>query len=67
MMDFKRGEWCEVMDGLYWRFINKNRNFFLTNPRLSLMVSSFDKMDAIRKERIVAMAEDFISEHTHED
>ena len=67
MMDFKRGEWCEIMDGLYWRFINKNRNFFLTNPRLSLMVSSFDKMDAIRKERIVAMAEDFISEHTHED
>jgi len=67
MMDFKRGEWCEVMDGLYWRFINKNRDFFLTNPRLSLMVSSFDKMDAIRKERIVGMAENFIFEHTHED
>ena len=67
MMDFKRGEWCEVMDGLYWRFINKNRDFFLTNPRLSLMVSSFDKMDSIRKERIVGMAENFIFEHTHED
>ena len=65
-MDFKRGEWCEIMDGLYWRFINKNRNFFLTNPRLSLMVSSFDKMNVTRKERIVAMAEDFISEHTYE-
>ena len=24
MMDFKRGEWCEIMDGLYWRFIKKN-------------------------------------------
>ncbi len=67
MMDFKKGEWCEIMDGLYWRFINKNRDFFLTNPRLSLMVSSFDKMDAIRKERIVGMAEDFIFEHTYED
>ena len=22
MMDFKKGEWCNTMDGLYWRFIN---------------------------------------------
>ena len=21
MMDFKKGEWCNTMDGLYWRFI----------------------------------------------
>ena len=28
MMDFKRGKWCDTMDGLYWNFINKNRNFF---------------------------------------
>ena len=28
MMDFKKGEWCNVMDGLYWNFINKNRKFF---------------------------------------
>ena len=20
MMDFKKGDWCEVMDGLYWEF-----------------------------------------------
>ena len=28
MMDFKRGNWCNVMDGLYWRFIDRNRKFF---------------------------------------
>ena len=28
MMDFKKGDWCNIMDGLYWRFINKHRNFF---------------------------------------
>ena len=67
MMDFKRGEWCEKLWMVYTGgFINKNRDFFLTNPRLSL-VSSFDKMDSIRKERIVGMAENFIFEHTHED
>jgi deoxyribodipyrimidine photolyase-related protein len=44
MMDFKKGEWCNTMDGLYWRFIDRNRKFFLTNPRLSMMVRIFDKM-----------------------
>ena len=28
MMNFKRGNWNDIMDGLYWRFINKNRKFF---------------------------------------
>ncbi|MDC0054633.1 cryptochrome/photolyase family protein, partial [Candidatus Pelagibacter sp.] len=49
MMDFKKGEWCNTMDGLYWRFINRNRNFFLKNPRLSMMVRIFDKMKNERK------------------
>ena len=49
MMDFKKGEWCNIMDGLYWNFINKNRMFFLKNPRLSMMVRIFDKMKEERK------------------
>ena len=28
MMDFKKGDWCDIMDGLYWRFIEKNEKFF---------------------------------------
>ena len=31
------------MDGLYWRFIDRNRKFFLKNPRLSMMVRIFDR------------------------
>ncbi len=31
MTDFKKGEWFDIVDGLYWRFINKNRDFFLSN------------------------------------
>ena len=49
MMDFKKGDWCNTMDGLYWRFINKNRDFFSSNPRLSMMVSIFDKNEAREK------------------
>ena len=37
------------MDGLYWNFIDKNRKFFLKNPRLSMMVGDFDKMKSEEK------------------
>ena len=52
------------MDGLYWRFINTNRNFFLKNPRLSMMVHVFDKMKNERKKLILSAAEKFIKENT---
>ncbi len=65
MMDFKKGEWCNIMDGLYWRFINKNRNFFLKNPRLSMMVRIFDKIKIERKKLILSEAEKFINKNTY--
>ena len=65
MMNFKKGEWNNIMDGLYWRFINKNRKFFLKNPRLSMMVKIFDKLDSQRKNIILLEAEKFIKNNTY--
>jgi deoxyribodipyrimidine photolyase-related protein len=53
------------MDGLYWRFIDRNRKFFLTNPRLSMMVRIFDKMKTDRKNMILSEANKFIKNHTN--
>ncbi len=64
MMDFKKGEWCNTMDGLYWRFIDRNRKFFLKNPRLSMMVRIFDKMKSERKKLILSEADKFIKQNT---
>tara|TARA_Y100000389_G_scaffold31109_1_gene26318 strand:- start:128 stop:1606 length:1479 start_codon:yes stop_codon:yes gene_type:complete len=64
MMDFKKGDWCDIFDGLYWRFIDKNRDFFKTNPRLNMMVSLFDKMKRERKENILTKANQFLKDHT---
>ena len=64
MMDFKKGEWCNTMDGLYWRFIDRNRKFFLKNPRLSMMVRIFDKMKSDRKKLILSEADKFIKQNT---
>ena len=63
-MDFKKDEWCETVDGLYWRFINKNRKFFSKNPRLNMMVSVYDKMNSGRKKRILKKANNFINTYT---
>ena len=65
MMDFKKGDWCNTMDGLYWRFINRNRSFFLKNPRLSMMVRIFDKIKPERKKLILSEAEKFINKNTY--
>ena len=64
MMDFKKGEWCNIMDGLYWNFYNINRKFFSKNPRLSMMVRVFDKMKLERKKLILTAAQKFIKQNT---
>ncbi|MGJ3238691.1 MAG: cryptochrome/photolyase family protein [Anaerolineae bacterium] len=45
MSDYKRGDWCDTWDGLYWRFIEKHREFFKGNPRLAMMTSHLKRMD----------------------
>jgi len=64
MMDFKKGSWCIIMDGLYWRFIEKNKKFFLKNPRLSMMVRILEKMKPDRKKEIFSAANTFIKSNT---
>jgi deoxyribodipyrimidine photolyase-related protein len=44
MSDYKKGEWQTVWDGLFWRFMDTHRDFFLSNPRLGMLVHMFDKM-----------------------
>jgi len=44
MSDFKKGAWQETWDALFWRFMSVHRDFFLKNPRLGMLVRTFDKM-----------------------
>ena len=64
MSNFKKGDWCEIVDGLYWKFIEDNKEFFAKNPRLSLMIRALEKLDQERKLRIFKAAEIFIEEKT---
>ena len=65
MSDYKRGDWCEVVDGLYWQFIEKNKKYIKSNHRLSMMAYSLEKIDPDRKKRIFSQANNFIKENTY--
>ena len=60
MSNYNKGSWEEVWDGLFWRFISSHENFFLKNPRTSMMVYSFRKMSDEKRHAHISKAESFI-------
>ena len=62
MSNYKKGDWCPIWDSLFWNFIDKKRDFFTTNPRMRMLVSSFDRMNIEKKELLIKTANDFIDD-----
>ncbi|MCB0360220.1 MAG: hypothetical protein KDD44_11310, partial [Bdellovibrionales bacterium] len=61
MSNYPKGEWCQIWDGLYWRFIAKHQQEFGANPRMSMMVRQLNRMDCARKEAVLENAERFLA------
>mgnify|MGYP001591494973 FL=1 len=62
MSNYGKGPWTEVWDGLFWRFISVNQDFFLKNPRMSMMVHSFNRMSEEKKKSHLNNAADFLAQ-----
>ncbi|NVJ88148.1 MAG: cryptochrome/photolyase family protein [Flavobacteriaceae bacterium] len=62
MSNYKKGDWQKKWDGLFWNFMDKNRNFFLSNPRLGMLIRTFDKMKPETKEIHFTNAKTFLEE-----
>ncbi len=60
MSNYKKAGWQDTWDALFWRFMQVNREFFQKNPRLSMLVSSYDKMGRDKQEQLLNRAEDFL-------
>jgi deoxyribodipyrimidine photolyase-related protein len=60
MSDYEKGEWQSVWDGLFWRFMHVHRNFFTKNPRLGMLVNTFDKMAKEKQETHTTNATNFL-------
>jgi deoxyribodipyrimidine photolyase-related protein len=62
MSDYKKGDWQPIWDGLFWRFMHVHRDFFLSNPRLGMLVRTFDKMSLEKQQQHLLAAENFLAD-----
>ena len=60
MSNYKKGEWQATWDGLFWKFMHTHREFFLSNPRLGMLVRMYDKMPVEKQEKHLQNAEDYL-------
>jgi deoxyribodipyrimidine photolyase-related protein len=65
MSDHSKGDWQATWDGLFWRFMHVNRDFFLSNPRLGMLVRTFDKMAEDKRNTHLENAEVFLERLDH--
>ena len=42
MSNYPKGEWEQIWDGMFWRFVMKHQDFFRTNPRTSMLFHSLN-------------------------
>ncbi|MDN5216938.1 cryptochrome/photolyase family protein [Fulvivirgaceae bacterium BMA12] len=61
MSDFPGGEWQQVWDGLFWRFIHRHQDFFQKNPRTSMLYHSYHRMSPEKRAIHLENAEEFIA------
>lgn len=61
MSDYPKGEWCDIWDALFWRFIHNHRETFKKNPRMSLMVNILNKKDSEQLNSLLEKAEGYLN------
>ena len=62
MSNYGKGDWQSKWDGLFWRFMNIHRDFFLSNPRLGMLIRIFDKMPSNKKQKHIEEAKAFLNQ-----
>jgi len=60
MGNYPKGEWEQIWDALFWRFMHKQRSFFETNPRLRMLLGNLDKMDESKRHALIEYGEKYL-------
>ena len=60
MSNYPKGDWQKTWDGLFWRFIFKNQEFFKSNHRTSMMYHLLNKMPQEKLENHLKQADLFM-------
>ena len=59
MSHHKKADWCDIWDGLYWRWIWNHHEELGKNPRWAMMCSMAKKMDVAKRDKHLENAELF--------
>ena len=61
MSDYKKGDWAEVWDNLYWNFVIKFRKYFESNPRTSIVKFHLSKFSDKKISDIKKFSNNFLN------
>jgi deoxyribodipyrimidine photolyase-related protein len=61
MSDYPKGDWQQTWDALFWRFMDVHRDFFLQNPRLGMLVRTFDKWSLEKQQEVLQRANAYLA------
>ncbi len=61
MSNYPKGTWQDTWNALFWRFMHVHRDFFIKNPRLSMLVRSFDKMSKEKQSHLLETADVYLN------
>ncbi|MCX8019890.1 MAG: cryptochrome/photolyase family protein [Chitinophagaceae bacterium] len=64
MGNWPKGSWTEIWDALFWRFMDCYRNILSRNPRLNMLINTFDRMPNQKKINIRRKAEKYLNSIT---
>ena len=60
MSNYPKGDWQDIWDALFWRFLYMQKEFFSKNPRMNMLVKSFEKWPQQKKEDYLNRAKNYL-------
>ncbi len=61
MGDFPGGKWEPLWDALFWRFMHVHSDFFNQNPRMRMLLKTFERKPDNEKNNIFGIAENYLN------
>lgn len=61
MSNYPKGkDWALIWDSLFWRFMDKNKQKMIKNPRLGMLIKNFENKDLSEKQNLFKRADDYL-------
>ncbi len=63
MSDYKKEDWCETWDGLYYKFISDNKDIFKKIYATASLVGHWNRKSKTDQKELLKIANDYIKEY----